>query len=85
MAKKTIKDIDLKDWSRRPLQLESLTVERTADRILAALEKEREGEMVIGKVVARNWPHNNDPIVSIITGGIDKSGDIIFRPTKGDK
>jgi hypothetical protein len=38
-----LKDIELRNWARQPMQLESLVVERTADRILAAIESERQG------------------------------------------
>lgn len=44
-----LKDIDLRNWDRQPMQLESIVVERTADRILAALAKERENEVVLEK------------------------------------
>ena len=57
-------------------------VSQAADTILAALEKEREGEVVLVK-------GELDPCEIIDRGILDsvdgKRGQLIFRPTKGDK
>jgi hypothetical protein len=59
--------------------------EIAADRILAAIAKEREGEVTVGRVVCKNWPDNNDPVIEMRKGLPKQNGDIIFRPAKGDR
>lgn len=64
---------------------------RIADRILAALEKEREGEVVLGRGCANNiCSMCGNPFRSSIYHGKcetirGKVGQLIFRPTKAEK